>query len=110
MDARAGNRLVKNLADEMVLNEGICPSFSVYKDLISIRRSSVQIPFNFRLAAQRKRQKYKAPLPLMCWDDDTPRRLWSEDGYVMVATMPKLTGSAGTICHLPPHIGRMLMP
>jgi hypothetical protein len=38
----------------------------------------------------------------MCWDDDTPRRLWSEDGYVLVATFPKLTDESGTVSLLPP--------
>ena len=38
----------------------------------------------------------------MCWDDDIPRRLYSEDGYVLVATIPKLTDKSGTVSPLPP--------
>jgi hypothetical protein len=64
--------------------------------------SEVTIPFNFRRAAKRLRQKQKVFDP-MCWDDDTPRRLFSEDGYVMVATMPKLTDDRGTVRPFPPH-------
>jgi len=72
--------------------------------------SKVTLPFSFRRAAKGQRQKSKAPLESMCWDDDTPRRLWSEDGYVMVAAMPKLTDDRGTV-RLPssPHHQRMLI-
>ena len=59
--------------------------------------SKVIIPFNFGRAAKRQLQERKAPFPLMCWDDDIPRKLWSEDGHIMVATMPKLTDSRGTV-------------
>ncbi|KIL55190.1 hypothetical protein M378DRAFT_181943 [Amanita muscaria Koide BX008] len=37
-------------------------------------------PFNFRTP----------------WDDDTLHKLWSEDGFIMVATMPRLTDVGGT--------------
>jgi len=33
----------------------------------------------------------------MIWDDDTPRKLLSEDGFVMVVSMPRLTGERGTV-------------
>ena len=68
------------------------------------------IPFNFRLAAQKRRQKHKVPFDPMCWNDDVPRRLWSEDGYLMVATFPKLTDNLGTVSHLPHHLSRTLIP
>lgn len=38
----------------------------------------------------------------MTWKDDMPRKLLSEDGYVLVATMPKLTDERGTVCLLCP--------
>jgi hypothetical protein len=38
----------------------------------------------------------------MIWEDDTPRKLLSEDGYVMVATMPRLMDNRGTVSSLPP--------
>jgi hypothetical protein len=39
----------------------------------------------------------------MIWDDNTPRKLLSEDGYVMVATMPSLTDDHGTVCPITHH-------
>ena len=55
------------------------------------------IPFNFSLATQKKAQKHEVPFDLMYWKDDIPRHLWSEDGYIMVATMPKLTDKLSTV-------------
>lgn len=66
--------------------------------------SKVTIPFNFHRAAKRQPQEQKTPFDLMCWDDDTPRKLLSEDGYIMVATMPRLTDDRGTVRPLPPHL------
>ena len=66
--------------------------------------SKVTIPFNFCCAAKRLPQEWKTPFDLMCWDDDTPHRLWSEDGYVLVAMMPKLTDDHGTVHPLPSHL------
>ena len=33
----------------------------------------------------------------MDWQDDMPQKLISEDGYVMVASFPKLTNEAGMV-------------
>src|SRR6266704_5674127 len=61
------------------------------------------LPFNFRRASRNQPQLPGPSLEPMIWDDDTPRRLWSEDGYIMVASMPRLTDNRGTVCSLPPH-------
>jgi hypothetical protein len=52
--------------------------------------SQVTVPFNFRRAASFRPQNL--PSEVMIWEDNTPRKLLSEDGYIMVATMPKLMG------------------
>jgi hypothetical protein len=36
----------------------------------------------------------------MTWDDETPRKLLSEDGYIMVASLPCFTKERGTVCKL----------
>jgi hypothetical protein len=46
----------------------------------------------------------------MHWNDDVPRRLWSEDGYIMVATMPKLTDKLSTVRLLSSPLKLLLMP
>jgi hypothetical protein len=68
--------------------------------LIYLRPTQVKVPFNFERAANHKAQLSPNSLAAMTWDDDIPRKLVSEDGYVMVATMPKLTGRRGTVSSL----------
>jgi hypothetical protein len=36
----------------------------------------------------------------MVWDDDTPRKLISEDGFNLVASFPGFTSQRGTVCFL----------
>jgi hypothetical protein len=64
--------------------------------------SQVTVPFNFRRAAYFQPQACDPPTEPMIWEDDTPRKLLSEDGYVMVATMPRLMDDRGTVSSLPP--------
>ncbi len=45
----------------------------------------------------RQAQLRRLPFAPMVWDDDTPRQLFSEDGYSMVVSMPKLMGRQGTV-------------
>jgi hypothetical protein len=33
----------------------------------------------------------------MDWNDDMPRKLFSEDGFSMVVSMPKLMGPGGVV-------------
>jgi hypothetical protein len=57
----------------------------------------VVIPFNFTRAAQGKKQRAGINLPELEWNDDVPRKLFSEDGYVLVSSWPKFTDEAGTV-------------
>jgi hypothetical protein len=59
--------------------------------------SKVTLPFNFLRAAHFKPQTVDPPSETMVWEDDTPRKLLSEDGYIMVATTPKLMDDLGTV-------------
>jgi hypothetical protein len=56
----------------------------------------VVLPFKFVRACRKQRQEGQALQPIV-WDDDTPRKVFSEDGYIMVATMPNLMGAGGTV-------------
>jgi hypothetical protein len=56
------------------------------------------VPFNFRRASRNRPQVPRPPLEPMIWDDDTPRKLLSEDNYTLVATMPRLMDDRGTVC------------
>jgi hypothetical protein len=58
--------------------------------------SLVTVPFNFRRAAKGQKQ-LGPPLEPMIWDDETPRKLLSEDEYIMVAYVPSLTNDLGTV-------------
>jgi hypothetical protein len=60
----------------------------------------VVVPFNFRRASQFLPQHRDIPLDVMTWDDDVPRKLFSEDGFIMVASIPRLTNERGTVCSL----------
>ena len=57
----------------------------------------MRIPFNFKNEARGRAQKKGVTWEAMDWQDDTPRKLISEDGYVMVASFPKITDKAGTV-------------
>ncbi len=58
------------------------------------------VPFNFLRASKNQCQTASCSLQPMVWDDDVPRKLRSEDGYIMVAMLPRLTGYSGTVRHL----------
>jgi hypothetical protein len=75
----------------------VCKELTSVNHDANVLSSLVTIPFNFKRAALFQPQTWVPPSETMVWDDDTPRRLLSQDGYMMVVTMPKLIGESGTV-------------
>ena len=78
----------------MDLNEGELSRLFVSLDSL---RFQVTLLLNFRQASKYQAQLRGPPLKAMVWNDDTPRKLFSEDGFLMVISMPRLMGTDGTV-------------
>lgn len=47
---------------------------------------------------KRKRSKAKGPLPMVTWEDDIPRSLWSADNVLLAVYLPCLIKDSGVVC------------
>jgi hypothetical protein len=88
-----GIRLLEKMVEKMSLNEGI----SINLPGTKFNQYQVILPYEFVRACRKQKQKGQALEPIV-WDDSTPRKVFSEDGYVLFATMPNLMGPGGTAC------------
>ena len=58
----------------------------------------VTFPIDFRRAANKKKQLEGTPdFPETTWEDNTPRKGLSSDGYGLVAYVPRVLGLQGTV-------------